>query len=208
MYLWCILPFIFIHTLIPHKEERFLIPMVFLFPIVMIMGYEELHRMVKTKFIKPAIKWSLIVVFLIINPIGIFVLGSKAAGIGRMAITKYIHENYKGKHINLICTQYANPYDPYHYLPSIFYQEANMKDIKINSICELTDSVIHNNFTNLLVIRKWHMADTSCINTIKNQGFEFKKQSIPDWIESLNRFYRGLDEGNILLLFERPDPIK
>ena len=159
--------------------------------------------MIKTKAYKVAVKWLLIVVFLIANPIGLLVLGTKAAGIGRMEITKYIHENYKDKNIHLICTPYANPYDPYHYLPSLFYQETNMVDVKINSICNLSDSLIINDAYNILIIRKRHLNDTSCVNTMRKYGFELKKQSIPNWVISLNRFYRGLREEDIFLLYDR-----
>jgi hypothetical protein len=51
------------------------------------------------------------------------------------------------------------------------------------------------------------MNDTICALTIKQSGFEFKHQSIPSWIESLNWYYRGLDEGNILMLFEQTQPL-
>jgi len=43
IYLWCIVPFIVAHSIIPHKEERFLFPIIYLFPVIMIFSLCLVH---------------------------------------------------------------------------------------------------------------------------------------------------------------------
>ena len=105
-----------------------------------------------------------------------------------MEITKFIHENYGNKPINLIFCPYANPYNPWHRLPMKFYSEKNMVDNRIQNLYELSDSLIINNSVNLLVIRKYDL-----------------EHSIPVWMEKINSYFEGFPNQEILELYVYKD---
>ena len=51
--LWCIFPFLVVHSIIPHKELRFLFPLVNFIPILLIWTYERVskYRKIKNHFV-------------------------------------------------------------------------------------------------------------------------------------------------------------
>lgn len=198
---WIIIPFILIHSLIPHKEERFLFPLVFLLPLVFMVSYQTVINLIHSNIIKNSLKYALITFFVIINTIGLVAVSQKSAGMGRMKITQFIHENYRERHINLIHCSWANPYNPWHGLPTKFYLEKNMNCKRINSLCELNDSLIMRDAVNLLITRKVDLQDQNCVGKIKERGFVFKIQSIQPWIEKLNLYYKGINGDDILMLY-------
>ena len=202
IFIWCIIPFIIIHSIIPHKEERFLFPVVFLFPIILILGYTQLLLIIKNKHTIRLLNYILLTVFITVNLIGLIAMSQKSAGIGRMEITKYIHDRYRNKKINLIYSSWANPYNPWQSLPVKFYLEKNMVDRHINNLCELNDSMIVPEAENLLVIRKIDLENQECSKFIQKNNFIFVKQSIPEWIEYLNQKYKGFENQNILMLYK------
>lgn len=84
---WCILPFLAVHSFIPHKELRFLYPLAPLAPITLILGLAELRLLVGHK--KTELIGKLIVVSLVLsNIMGTAVVMTSAAGVGRTAIAK------------------------------------------------------------------------------------------------------------------------
>jgi phosphatidylinositol glycan class B len=200
--LWCVFPFLLVHSIIPHKEERFLFPMVYLFPIIIIMAYDKLISAIKNKFIINLIKYSFIFSFVTVNLLGLVAMGSKPAGIGRMSITKYIHNDIQGKRINLIYCAWANPYNPWRDIPMKFYVEEKMTEKRINNLCELNDSLLVPGAENFLVIRKYDLENTSCQTSITNNNFILKTQSIPEWIVVLNNQYKGFDNLDVLMLYK------
>ncbi len=202
--LWIIIPFIICHSIIAHKEERFLFPIVYFFPLMLIEGYTIIINLIKNRFFNKVINYSLIVIFVIVNTVGIIAMGQKSAGIGRMEITKYIHDKYGNENINLIFCSWANPYNPWHSLPIKFYLENSLTDHRINNLCELNDSLFRKDVVNLLVIRKIDKNNIECSKKIKNYNLILVKQSIPKWIERINAKYNGFDNQNILELYRYP----
>jgi phosphatidylinositol glycan class B len=201
IYLWCIIPFFVIHSIIPHKEERFLFPIVFLFPIILITAYEILLNLIKPKVIANTVKSILIVIFISVNTFGLIAMSIKSAGTGRMEITKYIHDNYRGKQINLIFCPYANPYNPWQSLPVKFYLEKNMTEVMINNLCELNDSLYKANAENFLVIRRVDLENNECRKTVSENNFVLIKQSLPKWEEYINQYYKGFENSEIIMLY-------
>ena len=140
--------------------------------------------------------------FLLTNITGQVVSTQKPAGIGRMAITKFIHTRYKEKPVHLIFCSWSNPYNPWQSLPEKFYAEKRMTDIQIKNLCEMNDSVIKPGVTNLLVMRKINLENDDCIPQFKKYRFRLLMQSIPHWIERINKYYRPADNEEIVLLYE------
>jgi GPI mannosyltransferase 3 len=201
IFLWSIVPFIIVHSIIPHKEDRFLFPIVYLFPIILVSAYELAICILKNNIIIRILSFLLIVIFVIINGVGLIAMAQKSAGIGRMEITKYIHENFKGKKTNLIYSTWANPYNPWQSLPMKFYLEQNMSTTHIENLNELNDSLFIDNTENFLVIRKAELGDAQHEEIISSFGFKYEKQSIPIWIERLNQNYHGFENYNIIILY-------
>ena len=203
IYLWCLLPFILAHSFITHKEERFFFPMVFLFPILLMESWVILKKLIKVRLYVKILNVMLALIFLVVNGTGLIAMGQKSAGIGRMEITRYIHENYGNKSINLIYCSWANPYNPWHELPMKFYLEKSMSERRINNLGELNDSLIvhEKDVVNLLVLRKADLSYEKGIERIKNCDFSFEIQSIPKWIECINAKYKGFDNCDILELY-------
>jgi len=199
--LWSIIPFILIHSLVPHKEERFLFPIIYLFPLTIIEGYKIFLNLCQIRFVVKIMNYFFIVIFVLVNSVGIIVMGQKSAGIGRMEITKYIHDKYGNKSINLIFCSWANPYNPWHSLPMKFYLENSLTDHRINNLYELNDSLFIRDAVNILVIRKDDKNNIECSGNIENYNLVFEKQSIPNWIERINIIYKGFDNRNILELY-------
>ncbi len=199
---WVILPFVVFHSLVPHKEERFLFPIAFLVPFVLLSGYEIFISFLKSVHWLRLLKLTMIVLFLMNLP-ALVAMMVKPAGIGRMELTQFIHYQYPGKPIHLIYCTWGNPYNPWQSIPVKFYLEGNMKATEIKNLCALNDSLILPNTTNLLVIRKIDLNKKECLQQLEKINFECIKQSAPDWILWLNKAYGGLDENETLLLYQQ-----
>lgn len=199
--LWIVLPFLIGHSLISHKEERFLFPMIYFIPLILIEGYILLTNLIKKQIHQRIINYVLITVFLSINIVGIIAMGQKSAGVGTMEISKYIHEHYGKEKINLVFCSWANPYDPWHGLPIKFYSEENLSDKRINTLCELNDSLFTKDAINLFVIRKIDKENIDCFPNMKQDDFHFETQSVPNWIEKITTNYKGFNNQNILELY-------
>jgi len=201
-YLWCILPFILVHSFIPHKEERFLFPIVYFFPIIMVLAYSAITDYIKTSKIVRGIGLLVLLIFGSINMTGLIAMSQKSAGIGRIGITKYIHDHDHDRPINLIYCNYANPYNPWNSIPEKFYLEKDIQFRKIDRLNELNDSLIVANDVNLLVVRKINLEGDRFDSILGQFGFVQKKQSIPEWIAWLNKFCKGMDTKDILVLYK------
>ena len=199
--LWILIPFIAGHSLIGHKEVRFLFPLVYLCPLLLMLGYQSVISLVKNNIVQRIINYSLVSVFLIINSLGVMAMGQKSAGIGRMTITKYIHDKYGEGPINVIFCLWANPYNPWHAVPIKFYLEDGYDELKISNLCELNDTLLKEDAVNLVVIRKRDKQNKTCAQFLNNERLVFETQSIPKWIENLNEIYNGIDNQNILELY-------
>lgn len=201
-FIWCLFFFVLFHSFIAHKEERFIFPLVYLFPMMMVSAYQELSLFVKNRFAFLLLNYILVSLLIFSNSIGLLAMGYKSAGIGRMEITRYIHKESKSDRINLIYCSWANPYNPWHSLPMKFYHEQCMKEKRINSLCELNDSMLIPHAKNFLIIRKADLGNPQCNTCLTSNHFIFVKQSIPPWIEQLSKIYGDFDCQNILELYE------
>jgi hypothetical protein len=175
---------------------------VFLFPIILITAYEILINLIKSRVIANTVKSILIVIFISVNTFGLIAMSIKSAGTGRMEITKYIHDNYRGKQINLIFCPYANPYNPWQSLPVKFYVEENMTEVMINNLCELNDSLFKADGENLLVIRRVDLENIECRAAVSENNFVLIKQSLPKWEELVSQYYKGFENSEIIMLYK------
>ena len=204
IFIWTILPFFVIHSIIPHKELRFLFPVVNLVPIILILAYQEIDQAI-TSWKRPgqlALRYVL-VVLLAINCVGAVTVSLKPSDVGLMTITRYIRQNYGDMSIRLISFNQSNPYGRPEYITT-FYMEDDMEDIRLGSLNELADSLLHKNKVNLLVLKR-EDAETVLTQELLNRYSATKKvQCIPEWMEPLMTLYGGVRRRDIRELYEIP----
>lgn len=201
--LWVVIPFFVLHSFVPHKEERFLFPLIFLFPLLLMTVFALLQK-VSIGFQQNRLIGNIVLgLFLLLNLPGLVALSQKSAGVGRMEITKHIHQNYGNQPIHLIFCTWGNPYNPWQSLPVKFYLEQNMTDTHIKNLCFLNDSLLISDAVQLFVCRKVDLKKVECVGLIEQNNFQFETQSVAPWILQLNKFYGGLDENEVLVLYKR-----
>ena len=178
--LWCIFPFWVVHSIIPHKELRFLFPLVNFIPILLIWTYERVskYRKIKNHFVLN----MLIITAIIINIGGLFII-FKPAGNGSVNLAYYIHKNYsKNKPIEVYST-YVGPY-------SVGSSKGLIAKFYTNNEIDLhfIDShFIHNIPTNKLIVipKGFHKEN----RLLEKNGYKIHKESIPNWMSFLNKLY-------------------
>ena len=130
-------------------------------------------------------------------------MSQKPGGLGRMEITKYIHEKHNIEPVHLITCFYSNPYNPWG-LPMKFYNDKNIiKTSQLNSISDINDSILVQKITNLVVVRKIDLKNYECLQTLNKYHFTLVKKSMPDWIEKINSYYKGMDNSEIFLIYSQ-----
>lgn len=200
--IWFIIPFVFIHSLISHKEERFLFPIVFLFPFFILSVFLLLHQSPKLKKVFTPLIYGVTALLFFINIIGLYYMTGKSAGLGRSEITQYIHTHYGAKKIHLINTPFANPYDPWGSLPEKRYLEKQIGFRQIDNLAYLSDSLFQPGKVNLLVLRGYDIDHNYLPGNIDHMGFQLKIQSISKQEQSMNRYVKGFENLDVLYLYE------
>jgi len=89
---WCTMPFLLAHTLLPHKELRFLFPLADLVPLVLILGLDEIRPMLR----RTTIRWfamSYVLLCAVLNVTGLAVVMTTAAGVGRTVLAEELNRS-------------------------------------------------------------------------------------------------------------------
>jgi phosphatidylinositol glycan class B len=202
VFIWTILPFFVIHSIIAHKELRFLFPVINLVPIILLLAYQALKWDIR-KWRVPgriaihAVAWILVA----INIIGTVTVSLKPANIGLTTMTRYIRQHHGDESIRLISYNNSNPYGPWELMAS-FYMEKDMQDIRLESLDELGDSVLHEERVNLLVLKKEDAASPPARAFLTEHQARKMVQGIPAWMEPLMTLYGGFHVWEILELYE------
>lgn len=202
VFIWTILPFFVIHSIIAHKELRFLFPVINLVPIILLLAFQALKWDIR-KWKVPAriaihsVAWILVT----INVIGTITVSLKPADGGLTTITHYIRQHYGDDPIRLISYNNSNPYGPWELMAS-FYMEKDLQDIRLGSLEELADSVLHKERVNLLVLKRQDAATHPAQAFITRYNAPKVVQGIPRWMEPLMTLYGGFRVHEILELYE------
>lgn len=204
IFLWTITPLIVVHTCIPHKELRFLFPIVNFIPVVLIQGGSEITKWGRQfPQVRSALIYTMVLCFLFINLTGLVALGFKAAGAGRSAITGYIHRQWNGQPVQLLYTDGCNPYKPWDILKEGHYEPQRMTTHMLRNLEELSQiSPASQDTVKLIVLRQYYLDDPWFEELTIRKGYSFRMQGVPDWVLWLNRFYKGFNEEEVLALYE------
>ncbi|WP_439129750.1 hypothetical protein [Polaribacter sp.] len=150
LFTWVIVPFYLIHTLVPHKELRFLFPLINFLPIIIVIFWDYFSKKTIYRNHKKIIHLFYIM-FLSINILFLFFANLRAAGNGKSAIEKKIHQLNMKKQLTLFVTD--DYYPKYEWtLNSNFYQESNAKFKKINPSNLKELYTLHTDNTNLFIV--------------------------------------------------------
>ncbi|MGV6861946.1 MAG: hypothetical protein ACWA41_09245 [Putridiphycobacter sp.] len=201
-YFWGILFFAVGHSFVAHKEFRFIFPMVFFVPFVIMFGFNSVYSLVQSKFKK--VFYSLITLFIGLNlfPIYVNILKGEDDN-GRHNISKYLYDHYQNKNILLISTSFSSPYSPFE-LTASFYAQLNLHEITVPSICDLDVKAIEQTADEVFfVTRKSYLTrDSNCSGNIQSQGFEFVETSISDFpAKMINQFIDKEYESKVIHLY-------
>lgn len=203
--LWIIIGYLIILALNPHKEERFLFPLANFTPFILLIGFQNITRYIKmlTDNYYRACKFSLFVIAILglINVTALIGMSLKAAGSGNIQVAEYIHQKYNSQPVNLIYCNWSSPYTPSR-LPARFYVDTNVKEQKISNLCDLNNSLLMKDKVNLLIAKKLLLTDEYCLSNLMNFHPAILIQSVPAWIESMNKFYLKFKNDDILVLYQ------
>lgn len=199
---WILSFFLIGHSLVGHKELRFLFPMVYFLPHVLAISFSAITKYIHSYKINRPVQYLLISVFASVNIIGLFAMSQKSASNGGIEITRYIHSKYGDKPINLIYCPWSNPYNPWNSLPVKFYAEKNLTETSINNLCEFNDSLCQKNTVNLLIFSKLEKDNSTCNEFLLRNNITLECKSIHDWFNSFNNLYPAYKYNEVLELYK------
>lgn len=196
---WAFLPFILIHTLIPHKEYRFMFPIFNLLPIMMIHGIQIFEQTFKNNLPKAAVV-SILIALGATNMGGLFLSVFKPAENGAVNMAYYISKTYTNN-TEMLCFLGNSPYTAGNAkgLTTRFYKPANIR------ISEFSLGRLHDENHKIIVLPKGAYRERQ---TIESLGYNLEKESIPAWLETLNFFYSVYDFQRGLMLYSKSDEKK
>lgn len=156
IFTWCVIPFIIVHAIIPHKEVRFLFPVVWLLPCMVFIVLDDVwQRYFKEKL--PDYKIALHTLFTLLMLLNSFALVAgimKPAGMGQKFLTRHIDEALHGRPAILYYTLLSNPYQPWRGLPERFYRNDRVQCREVSSISKLDLHHANDGCEYLLVIHE------------------------------------------------------
>jgi len=201
IFIWTILPFFIIHSIIPHKELRYLFPFAGLVPILLLLAYQEIYPAIKQwsktgRLILRYTFWLLI----LINCAGVFTVSLKPSDGGLMAITKHIRQEFGEESIRLISFGESNPYGPRGTMAT-FYMEKDMENFRMESLDELGSLAYQENRVNLLVLMRKDTESVPVQAFLQSQNITKVTQSMPEWMEPLLKLYGGYRMQDIRELY-------
>ncbi|WP_066630347.1 glycosyltransferase family protein [Labilibacter marinus] len=203
IFIWCIIPFILGHSVVAHKELRFLFPLAYLIPITIIIAYEDITKQLNEKSMR--IINFLVYACLIFNIILLIGHANKSAGRGWNEIPKFISKNYTDKQVNLIYTREGNNYRSIRGLfPDFYYDRTNIDGYYLLNLNNFQDSLIEPNKTNLLLIEKSELKQKENQHLLEYHSFELVKTNVPNWLETaFKNFLPPLDDKVKMLYIQR-----
>lgn len=200
MFTWILVSFLFFHSIVGHKEERFMFPMVFMLPLILSFGYSKYLYNRKPKVIFRVV----LVLFFAVNFFLIFLMSIRGVGRGRLVIAEYVYEHYQDKEIDLIYTTKGYLFeDPSGPLFMNFYKQQKLHTIEVSNLCEISTILNENKNEKLVVIELGDLLLDDCLNM---ENAIFLKESLPirkEWILAMNNFgFKTSKLDKILLLYK------
>lgn len=195
---WIIVSFILVHSLIPHKEPRFLFPIAFFSGFVMISFVQYLYHL-SYKSLRIIVPF-LLVVSLLTNAIGIIVVSGKTAGNGQNAIGEFIHKKYAGKKVSVVYLEEPDVHWDWPFPRNTFYRNEEIQMKKGASIWQenFTDA-IDGDVVNLLMLPDRYVTGPRFAKKMTDLQFKPVFQSISTVSQFFLNLYKPENNDNVYL---------
>lgn len=197
---WVMIPLLLVHFIIPHKEVRFLFPLVNFLPIIIIRGLFEFMSGDPSGTTKNWLNRTLAIVIVILNTVALLIAALSPPQSGRIRITKYIHDSYKAGNVTLHCAGTDNLFKPHLFIRQSYYELPSVTSIEIGNVFD-TDSIKIREGTNLVVLRKKYLQDPLVTTWLKSANGILLASGRPDWCGDLLRAIAYAPDGNDYLLY-------
>ena len=198
-YLWCFLPFLLVHSLIGHKETRFMFPMAFLAPIVLVSAYTEAGKIIHSERFKKVANCIILPIFAAVNILGLVIEMNKPARDDSLFPTKYINDNYTDENVNLFV------HDIVTCIPNGFYERGNIAKSQCQNFFQLqymTDTCHPTLFACYSSKLKEFTHSDEPISAMNGIGYELVFRYVPQWAEYLFKFFPSFNQNEVAYLFK------
>lgn len=183
---WAFIFFIVCHSLIAHKELRFLFPVIPLLPLFMVWGYETLVGHCNRYVVR-----CLAVLLLLVNIGGLAAVVLKPAAYGKAAMMAFLDKEAKqNANLNVVITENSNP----------FYEAYLVPEIYLQAPMRLTD-IAGYDFSepgSIIVLRQGNNLNRAIV---KARGRREVYRSVPKWQDMLNAVYHTYESDDVLIAY-------
>lgn len=201
VYLWILVPYLFFHSIVPHKEFRFMYPMVYLIVPMLLEAYLILKGRIRRQWERIGKVYIYIVG--LINILAICVVMIKPPGAGYVALAHCVYMKYADKDIDVYYNSWANPFVYGNDLNMSFYNEPQLSNHYIDSLEEI-NIVKDSHSVDLLFYKLQPEQDFDEIcKTIEKIGFKYVRSGCPLWYYNFAERFRRIQNPDRLLLYER-----
>jgi phosphatidylinositol glycan class B len=194
---WATLLFIVGHSVISHKELRFLFPLVNLVPVIIILGIQELPSPAKNNTLRKSVIGTSILL-LALNVLLLFVASVKPAGVSRVRMMQKIEELTDEKPCTLYFVQGSNPYAPWD-ITTNFYDHSNLEFQELDPL-KPAEFVKEEGKRNILVVEMQDANDPAITDLIDMMEMKERGRSVQNYLIPLLDLY-GYKTRNILILY-------
>lgn len=164
---WITTAFLLSHAIVPHKELRFLFPLVGFIPLILVFGLSEINS--RLKLINTPL-WIL-PILLILNIYLFFIVCFGFTRNGETKIADYVFHQYKGKNVNIISTWENGIFDPKINFKDHFYKAPNTTQTFFTSIWqEDFSAMLKTDTVNLLVIANQDITGPKALRKLRELG--------------------------------------
>jgi phosphatidylinositol glycan class B len=201
---WIFVPFLVIHSLIPHKELRFMFPVMNYIPLILVLAYQTIPLQWDKRIMK-AILYPVFIIAGLINVGGLLMLAFKPACDGNIEILRHLNRNYD--RANLYTIAWSNPYSLNNNVKGLtprFYANDKVTVKNLSEILEYGSEKRLEDGDLVMLLSNYHERAY-----LEKLGFIEEKRSIPLWIEKMDKFYQVFNEYQfIFVLYSKPDDKK
>jgi phosphatidylinositol glycan class B len=194
---WSLVPLILVHFLVPHKEVRFLFPIVNFLPLILIKGmFEPMFG----NTLRPKVVQILVMFIIIVNSVALTITLFSSPENGRIQITKYVYDHFKDEKLKIYYIGADNPFRPYPFIRQSFYEIAPVTFQQLQYF-EQIDTAHITGDVNLLVLRRRHLHDGEIEDQLKSVEAEHLSSGKPSWCRYLLNMISYSPDGNDYVLY-------
>lgn len=182
IWVWLIVPFFIVHSLIQHKEERFLFPLAWLLPAVII----EVVQCIQWDKLKSKVLLTakvLVAILCLVNAVGVFASILKPPRNGNIRIIQQIATLQKKNSIHLIIARGFNPLIDFGIVPEFYF----LPDVEIAEAAD-TPSFLKLNLSstrlNVVAVPKSVCRQKVFHVFCAKNHFVQIEQSVPEWLRN------------------------